>query len=88
MEQQDFDRRLGRQGAMRRRDGDSSPAPRQLPGDAASSNKVDDVFGRRGARQRDLERVEREAARLEAEERAGRGGGRRRGDDWDDLNRW
>lgn len=83
MDAADFDRRLSRQDGIRGGGGDDR---RRL--EAPRANRVDDVFGRGAARERELER---ERARLRAEDDGARRGGRRRGgddDDWDDLRRW
>jgi len=71
LDEDDFDRKVGRGGG-----GNAQPV-RRLPRDAASSNRVDDVFGR--GREREPE----ELRRREGRDRVGR-----RADDWDRLDRW
>ncbi|KAI8474841.1 MAG: hypothetical protein J3K34DRAFT_517921 [Monoraphidium minutum] len=75
MDAAEFDRKLGRNGG-----GGGAPQRARLP--EGRANRVDDVFGRRGARERELEVEERRGG--------GRGGARpgARRDDWEDLSRW
>ena len=77
MEADEFDQRLGgRPGAGR----GAGAGRRALPERGEGINRVDDVFGRRQQRERQLDVEERRPGRE-------RMGGRRR-DDWDDLGRW
>ncbi|GBF97383.1 hypothetical protein Rsub_11030 [Raphidocelis subcapitata] len=73
-EEEEFDRKLGRQ--PKGGDGGARQLPRQ-----AGGNKVDDVFGRGGKREREREPADGD------DWRAGGRAGRRR-DDWERMDRW
>jgi hypothetical protein len=92
MEEEEFDRRMGRGGWGGSSGGSNGGSSRQQQLPPGRANRIDDVFGRRDERSR---KREQEGQEVEVDWDGSRRGTRskqqqqqRRDDDWDRLDRW